>query len=256
MFPFYLPIILWESYLRRRDQNPLHDKRIKLTGEKKVAISKSYDFLTVKKASRSLNTTINELMVGALSTAMSRLFKEHGDEKSKRMRIFMPCNIRWKYYNTYDEVKLENKFAPMPLKIDLLNDPLEALKGAKRVSQDMKKKFAKVYAIYFLGLLTTNFVPTFMLKIGADKISKPFTMAFSNVPGILEKVEYKGCRTLGMISSFVCAGRLPTSVSILSYHDTIKFCILTDTCVKIDPKKVRDCLEKSIDEILNIALQK
>jgi len=32
MIPFYLPIILWESYLRRRDRNPLHDGRRKLTG--------------------------------------------------------------------------------------------------------------------------------------------------------------------------------------------------------------------------------
>ena len=34
LIPFYLPIILWESYLRRRDRNPLHDGRRKLTGTK------------------------------------------------------------------------------------------------------------------------------------------------------------------------------------------------------------------------------
>ena len=58
-------------------------------------------------------------MVSAMSIATARLFKDRGDEKSKRMRIAMPCNIRWKYYDSFEEVRLENKFAPMPLKIDL-----------------------------------------------------------------------------------------------------------------------------------------
>ena len=55
--------------------------------------------------------------------AVSGLFKEMGDEQTKRMRIAVPCNIRWKYYDTYEEVKLENKIAPMALKIDLESDP-------------------------------------------------------------------------------------------------------------------------------------
>ena len=123
MFPFYLPIILWESYLRRKDKNPLHPGRIKLTGDKKIALSKSFDFETVKKTSRLMGSTINELMIGVLSTAVSDLFKEMGDEQTKRMRIAVPCNIRWKYYDTYEEVKLENKIAPMALRIDLESDP-------------------------------------------------------------------------------------------------------------------------------------
>lgn len=53
---------------------------------------------------------------------MARLFKKHGDDKNTRFRIAMPCNIRWKQYNTYEEVRMENKFAPMPLKVDLVED--------------------------------------------------------------------------------------------------------------------------------------
>lgn len=96
LVPFYIPIILWESYLRRKDRNPLHDGRRKLTGEKIVKISKEYNFQQIKQTSRNLKTTINEMMTSALSVAMARLFKEHGDDKNKRFRIAMPCNIRWK----------------------------------------------------------------------------------------------------------------------------------------------------------------
>jgi len=139
----------------------------------------------IKKTSRSLGITINELMISALSMAMARLFKERGDEKSSRMRIAVPANIRWKYYDNYDDVKLENKFAPMPLKIDLASDSKSALERAKRVSREMKKSFSKIYAVYLIGLVTSYFTPLFLLKITGDKITKPFTLAFSNTPGVL-----------------------------------------------------------------------
>ena len=161
------------------------------------------------------------MMTGALSVAMARLFKKHGDEKNKRFRIAMPCNIRWKQYNTYDEVRMENKFAPMPLKVDLVEDHREALTRAKRVSRDMKKNYAKVYAIYFLSLVTSYILPLFILKICGEKMTKPFTMAFSNTPGVLRHVKYKEVKTLGMATSFVCAGRVAISIGILSYAEKI-----------------------------------
>ena len=188
MVPIYLPIIIWESYLRRRDRNPLHDGRRKLTGQKRVVFSKEYNFLEVKAASRALGVTINELMISALSMATARLFKDRGDEKNQRMRIAVPCNIRWKYYDTYDEVELENKFAPMPLKIPLESQSDKALASSSRVARDMRKQFAKMYTIYVLSLFIGFFVPTFMLKLASEKMTKPFTMAFSNTPGILKRI--------------------------------------------------------------------
>lgn len=253
MVPLYLPIILWESYLRRRDRNPLHDGRRKLTGEKKMTISKEFDFLTIKMASKSLKVTINELMIGALSTAVARLFKDRGDEKTKRMRIAMPCNIRWKYYETYDEVELENKFAPMPLKIDLEMDAKKALERASRVSRDMKKQFAKIYAMYFLSLVSGYLLPIFLLKLGAEKVSKPFTMAFSNTPGVLRKISYKEVETLGMTTSFICSGRLAMAIAMLSYSDQIQFSVTMDTCISECPKEIRKRFEESIEEMIEMA---
>ena len=78
-------------------------------------------------------------MISALSMATGRLFKDRGDEKNTRMKVAIPCNIRWKYYNTYEEVELENKFAPMPIKIPLETESSKALTSSTRVSRDMKK---------------------------------------------------------------------------------------------------------------------
>ena len=195
MVPFYLPIIIWESYLRRRDINPLHDGKRKLTGEKRVAFSKEYNFAKIKATSRTLGVTINEVMLAALSMATARLFKERGDEKNKRIRIAVPCNIRWKFSPTYEEVELENKFAPMPLKVSLESDAEKALQQALRASGDMKKSFAKIYTIYIMSVFVGHFMPTFFLKLAGEKMTKPFTLAFSNTPGILKKIHYKDATT-------------------------------------------------------------
>jgi len=50
----------------------------------------------------------------------------------------------------------------------------------------MKKSLAKTYAYYFMALVAGYFIPMFILKITGDKITKPFTMAFSNTPGVLK----------------------------------------------------------------------
>ena len=95
----------------------------------------------------------------------------------------------------------------------------------------MKKSFAKIYTIYVLSIVLGNLVPIFMLKLAGEKMTKPFTMAFSNTPGVLRKINYKDSSTLGMTTAFICAGRVAISVGILSYAEIIQFSITSDTCV-------------------------
>ena len=130
------------------------------------------------------------------------------------------------------------------------------MERAKRVSREMKKAFAKIYTIYFFSRVVAHFVPTFFLKLMGEKMTKPFTMAFSNVPGILSKIRYKTNETTGMVSSFICAGRIAIAVAILSYAETVQFSVTIDTSVQQDPKEIRTRIEAAIDELLLMAKQK
>ena len=104
MVPFYIPVILWESLMMGVDRNPLHDGRRELTGDKRIAISKEFNFAEIKSTSRALDVTINELMIAALSMATARVFKDRGQADIRQMSIAVPANIRWRYYETYEEV--------------------------------------------------------------------------------------------------------------------------------------------------------
>lgn len=71
--------------------------------------------------SKTIGVTINDIVVSSLSTSMNKIFKEKKDA-SKDFKLVIPANIRFKFYPTPEEVKLENKFAAIPLKVPLCKD--------------------------------------------------------------------------------------------------------------------------------------
>ena len=123
------------------------------------------------------------------------MFEDRGDTKTDRMQIAVPVNIRWAPYKTYDEVQLENKFSPMPVKIPLDTDLEQALKKMKPVAGKMRRDFKVTYAAYILASLMGVLIPAWLCKIGGDNLSKPLTLSFSNIPGILKPIRYKDTKT-------------------------------------------------------------
>ena len=81
MVPLMLPLILLDAMLLKTDRNPLHDGKRKLTGKKEVAVSDTFALDEVKRASKRLGLTINELLLVALSSTMKKWFEDLGDEK-------------------------------------------------------------------------------------------------------------------------------------------------------------------------------
>ena len=84
----------------------------------------------------------------------------------------------------------------------------------------------------------------------------PFTTAFSNTPGILRPLHYKEVTTLGMIVSILCTGRCAMAITIISYAEKIQFCVITDTCIKEHPKSIREKIEESLEEMIEIGKSK
>lgn len=122
-----LKTLLVNSIFNTYTKNPLHDGVRKITGIKKVALGKKIDLAPLKEACKKLGVTVNDLMTCALSIALKRYFISVGDTQTSSIKIAMPVNIRWTPYDTYDSVKLENKFAPVAVDLPLLSDPQRAL---------------------------------------------------------------------------------------------------------------------------------
>lgn len=77
-------------------------------------------------------------MTAALSLGVKRYFKSQGDNETDAINIAIPVNIRWEPYSTFDSVELENKFAPMTIRLPLINDVKTQLNDITRVTKNMK----------------------------------------------------------------------------------------------------------------------
>jgi hypothetical protein len=69
-----------------------------------------------------MKVTINDLVTSCLSSTIKQYFEMKGDKNTKEIHICIPANIRYKHYETIDEIKMENKFAPVDLIIPLYSD--------------------------------------------------------------------------------------------------------------------------------------
>jgi len=69
--------------------------------------------------SKKFGVTINDVIMCATSAALKTLFEEKKD-KTTEINMVIPANIRFKFYKTRQSVKLENKFAAIPLRVPLV----------------------------------------------------------------------------------------------------------------------------------------
>jgi len=75
-----------------------------------------------------------------------------------------------------------------------------------------------------------------------ENLTLPFTTTFSNTPGILKPVSYKGVETLGMYTSFINSGVCAMSIAILSYSNNIQFTVNVDECIGTDPHTIQNSM--------------
>ena len=70
--------------------------------------------------------TINDIVILSMMASLKKYFKLHGDPLGKDdaqtdIQVMMPANIRWGFYK-YEDIKTENKFAALPIKIPLISN--------------------------------------------------------------------------------------------------------------------------------------
>lgn len=93
-----------------------------------------------------------------------------------------------------------------------------------------------------LGSLLPGFVLLKISQMGTIKA----TMAFSNTPGILDRIQYKECETLSMANGINCTSKLALSINFISYSGLIRSSITADSCVMKDVKPVMRIVETAI----------
>lgn len=178
---------------------------------------------------------------------------KHGDTKTNEISICIPANIRYRHYETLEELKLENKFAPVAVVIPLKADLKESLSEVPKETSQIKKKFSQVYAMYSLSYFSAMFCPAFLNSIILDSGSLPYTLAFSNVPGLLKPVPFNGSKSKKDFGYFIPGGKAGIGICAVSYCEHFKITCLLDTSLKADPKEIIELIEINISKCIKDA---
>ena len=91
---------------------------------------------------------------------MGKFFKENGDDTPpKQFHIAVPMNIRFSFYNTREEIKLENIFAALPITIPVTDSIESGLSEVKKIMTGLKSAMPLVYCMYLCMLFASSIMP-------------------------------------------------------------------------------------------------
>lgn len=148
----------------------------------------------VKDLSKYKGVTINELVLSSLTTALNTVFTEQG-EKIDKVQIALPANLRFKFYKSRHHVKMENKFACLPMEVPLSSTMEEAYTKIHKASKTLKNSAGITYAMYAMAYWCNKLLPRVMSQQVCRELSNSFTIALSNVAGAIKPYVYEDKNT-------------------------------------------------------------
>lgn len=148
----------------------------------------------LKELSKFKGVTINDVVMAGLSTALKQVFEENG-EKTDVIKMALPANLRFKFYKTRQHIKLENKFAAIPITVPLSSSMDEAYVKIKKATKSLKNSMAIIYTTYAITSWSNKLLPRFFVQQTANETIDKFTIALSNVPGIVKIPTYEDKKT-------------------------------------------------------------
>ena len=250
---YFLPKVFWKIVTVKQDINPLNDGIKNLSGKKLSATSKDIDFQEFKKASKLLKLTINDIVTACVGSAISQYFESKGRKDIKRLNIAIPANIRFAHYPSWEKVKFENKFAPFPMTIPLETDLDRSLVEVHKVTSRLRNGYGDVYATYAATWYASMFVPKWLMLWFSEFSTKPYTLAFSNLPGLLKPIIFDGRKSIKMQNYIIPAGVTGIGITSLSYVDYFKIGMVVDDSIMKEPQVIVDHIEKNLRIVMEKA---
>jgi len=247
-----IPAMIFETVQVKQEISVLNDGVRNLSGRKEIAHTQEMDFNIIKDASKNLGFTINELFTAAISVGVKKYMITRNDNATD-LQMVIPGTVRWEFYPTYESVKLENKFAAFPVKIPLEENHEKAIFKVKKATNKIKTGFTKMYASYIMSLTFGVFVPEHIWKLLMHRASIPYTLAFSNVPGVIKPIVFKGYEIENVKSFIIPGGATGIGLSALSFSGKFMLTMSADLALHVNVKELLTYIEDAVMEYIEIS---
>ncbi|XP_059634371.1 wax ester synthase/diacylglycerol acyltransferase 11-like [Cornus florida] len=229
----------------------------------------------IKLVKNSINTTINDVVVGVTQAALSRyLNRRYGEGKSDpKKKNYLPKDIRFRalvFFNIRRSAKIHdlvdmmekgkdgrwgNKtgYVLLPLSIAFQDDPLDYVREAKVVMDSKKASVEPNYA-YFVAKFVSKFFGSKAAGALSRRVFSIATMWFSNVAGPREEITLCG-HPLAYIAPSCYGQSSALLIHAMSYADKLTFILSVDEETIPDPHQLCDDLEESLNLMKNAVFE-
>jgi diacylglycerol O-acyltransferase / wax synthase len=216
-----------------------------LVAEKKVVWSPPIDVDDLKRIGRATGSTINDVLMSAVSGALRGYLAHHGAvAPDLDVRGVIPVNLR----APEEAHLLGNQFGLVFLSFPLgLEDPLDRLFEVRRRMTAIKHS-PEAY-VTFQILRAMGVAPRQVFDLVLSVFGAKATAVVTNVIGPREPMSFAGTRVRQVMFWVPCAGRLGLGLSVLSYAGEVWLGVQTDAGLIPDPERILDGFLAEIDAL-------
>jgi diacylglycerol O-acyltransferase len=217
--------------------------------EKRAVWSSPRPLSEIKRIGRVADATVNDVLVGAVSGALSTYLISH-DGKATDLTTMVPVNMRPVGEPLPRE--LGNRFGlvllPLPTGV---RTPLARLSETKRRMDSIK---SSPEAMITFGLI--NAIGRIHPRIEAlivDFFSSKAIGVTTNVMGPMTDRHLAGSPITGVLGWVPGSGGQTVGVSIFTYNQTVRVGFKVDASVIPEPERLIDAFDQEMDDLLHIA---
>ena len=215
---------------------------------KVVAWSTAIPLDDVKRIRSHTGSTVNDVLLTALSGALNRYLKGKGESTTGlEISAAVPVNLR----NPEESGKLGNQFGLVFLTLPIgIDDALDRLFELKKRMDHLKNSPEAIVAFGMLRTIGT--VPAELQKAAVKILGAKITTVMTNVPGPSEKFYLAGVQVKDLMFWVPCSGKAAMGISILSYGGEVRLGLATDEGLIPDPENIIDGFYSEFDALLEL----
>lgn len=217
------------------------------SGDRKLVWS-TFSFAEARAIRAALSGTVNDVVLTALSGAVSRYVELHGQQTAGRqLRVMVPVSLRQEDQRGV----LGNLVSMLPVEIPLdMPDPVERFQFINRKTASMKSsRVAEGLSLFsaLMGILPAP-VHAFAGALATTPIPA-FNMVSTNVPGPQVPLYAMGKRMIAYYPYVPVGYAIGCGCAIMSYDQNLYFGLTSDTQAMPDVEKLKEALEQSFIEL-------
>jgi WS/DGAT/MGAT family acyltransferase len=212
---------------------------------KRVVWSQPFPLERAKAIGKSLDATVNDVLVAAVAGGLRRYMLEMGDDPSAGdITAMVPVNLR----PENDKHQLGNEFALVYLCLPIsLADAFDRLMMTKR-HMDVLKNSPEPFLVYqILGVVGT--LPGDIAKQVTTWFAAKASAVLTNVPGPRRQIYFAGKPLKDLMFWVPQSGNIGMGISIISYNGNVLLGLMVDEQLVTNPQRIIDGFEHELADL-------